>query len=53
MHVDKFEFGAITIDGIRYEHDLAIAGGWIRKRKKGPSMKRKNEFGHTPLTAAE
>src|SRR5262245_38387184 len=53
MHVDKYEFGEITIDGVRYEHDLVIAGGKIRKRKKGPSKARKKEFGHTPLTAAE
>jgi len=53
MHVDKYKFGEITIDGVRYEHDLVIAGGEIRKRKRGPSKKRKKEFGHTPLTAAE
>jgi hypothetical protein len=53
MRVERYEFGEITIDGVRYEHDLVIAGGRIRKRKKGPSKARKKEFGHTPLTAAE
>ena len=53
MHVDKYKFGEITIDGTRYEHDLVITRGKIRKRKKGPSRERKKEFGHTPLTAAE
>jgi hypothetical protein len=53
MRVEKYEFGEITIDGVRYEHDVVIAGGRIRKRKKGPSKSRKEEFGHTPLTAAE
>ena len=53
MHVDEYKFGEITIDGVRYEHDLVIAGGEIRKRKKGPSKKRNKGFGHTPLTAAE
>lgn len=53
MHVDAFEFGNITIDGRRYDHDLIIEGGSVRKRKKGPSKQRKAEFGHTPLTARE
>ena len=53
MRVERYEFGEITIDGVRYEHDVVIAGGRIRKRKKGPSKARKKEFGHTPLTAAE
>jgi hypothetical protein len=53
MRVERYEFGEITIDGVRYEHDVVIAGGRIRKRKKGPSKGRKAEFGHTPLTAAE
>jgi len=53
MRVERFEFGQITIDGVRYEHDVVIAGGRIRKRKKGPSKARREEFGHTPLTAAE
>jgi len=53
MRVEKYEFGEITIDGVRYEHDVVIAGGKIRKRKKAPSKARKKEFGHTPLTAAE
>lgn len=53
MHVDSFEFGRITIDGVSYDHDVVIEQGTIRKRRKGPSRPRKDEFGHTPLTAAE
>jgi hypothetical protein len=53
MHVDSYEFGRITIDGEPYDHDLVIEHGVVRKRRKGPSKKRKPEFGHTPLTAAE
>jgi hypothetical protein len=33
MRVERYEFGEITIDGVRYEHDVVIAGGRIRKRK--------------------
>ena len=53
MHIDSYEFGRITIDGVVYEHDLVIEGDEVRKRRKGPSKKRRDEFGHTPLTADE
>jgi hypothetical protein len=53
MHVDAYEFGRISIDGVSYEHDLVIDHGAIRKRRKGPSKPRKAEFGHTPLTVDE
>jgi hypothetical protein len=53
MHVDSYEFGRITIDGVSYDHDLVIEHGIVRKRRKGPSKPRRTEFGHTPLTAAE
>jgi hypothetical protein len=53
MRVDEFTFGLITIDGVPYEHDVVIERGAVRKRKKGPSKPRRDEFGHTPLTAEE
>src|SRR5262245_14023895 len=53
MHIDAYQFGRITIDGVSYEHDVVVEGGEIRRRKKGPSKPREDEFGHTPLTAAE
>ncbi|HEV8253835.1 MAG TPA: hypothetical protein VGQ78_03700 [Vicinamibacteria bacterium] len=53
MRIERYEFGRITIDGVDYDHDVVIEGGRIRKRKKGPSKPRRDEFGHTPLTAAE
>jgi hypothetical protein len=53
MHIDAFEFGRITIDGVAYDRDVVVDRGQIRKRKKGPSKPRKAEFGHTPLTVAE
>ena len=53
MHVDGYEFGQITIDGIAYDHDVVIEGREIQKRKKGPSKPRQAEFGHTPLTTDE
>jgi hypothetical protein len=53
MRIDRYEFGRVTIDGVVYEHDVVIEGDDILKRKKGPSKSRREEFGHTPLTADE
>jgi len=53
MRIDEYEFGRVVIDGAEYERDVVIDRGRILKRKKGPSKKRKGEFGHTPLTADE
>jgi len=53
VHVDAYEFGRITIDGVSYDHDVVVERGTVRKRRKGPSKPRKADFGHTPLTAAE
>ncbi len=53
MHADLVGFGVLLIDGQRYEHDVVIEGGTIRKRKKGPSKPFRSEYGHTPLSAAE
>jgi hypothetical protein len=53
VHIDAYSFGRITIDGIDYDHDVFVEGGRIRKRRKKPSKPRKDEFGHTPLTAEE
>ena len=53
MHFDKFSFGTIRIDGSTYEQDLVIDRGEIRKRKKTPSRRFRDEFGHTPLSIEE
>jgi hypothetical protein len=34
MRITRFEFGAVDIDGITYEHDVVIDRGEIHKRKK-------------------
>jgi hypothetical protein len=46
-------FGKLEIDGEKYERDVVIDHGRVRKRRKGPSKPRRAEFGHTPLTSAE
>jgi len=53
MRVRDFSFGSIRINGITYDHDVVIDRGKIRKRKKKPSKKFRDEFGHTPLSIEE
>ena len=53
MRFESFSFGSIQIDGATYEHDVVIDRGEIRKRKKKPSQKFRDTFGHTPLSIAE
>src|SRR4030095_15663728 len=53
MRFQKFSFGAIRIDGVTYEHDVVIDRGDVRKRKKKPSKKFRDEFGHTPVSVEE
>ena len=53
MNFDKFAFGTLRIDGRRYEQDVVIDRGEVRKRKKTPSRKFRDEFGHTPLSIEE
>ena len=48
MHFDKFSFGTLQIDGSTYEQDLVIDRGEIHNRKKMPSKKFCDEFGHMP-----
>jgi hypothetical protein len=53
MQIDHFTFGSIRIDGVAYEHDVVIAHGQVRKRKKKASKPFRDAFGHTPLSVKE
>jgi hypothetical protein len=53
MRFESFSFGSIRIDGVTYEHDVVIDHGEVRKRKKGPSRRFRDDFGHTPLSIEE
>ncbi|MEJ2006852.1 MAG: hypothetical protein P8Z30_01640 [Acidobacteriota bacterium] len=53
MHFEDFRFGSIQIDGFTYDHDIVIEGGEVRKRKKKPSKKFRDDYGHTPLSIDE
>jgi hypothetical protein len=53
MRFEGFSFGSIRINGTTYEHDVVIDRGHVRKRKKKPSKKFRDTFGHTPLSIEE
>jgi hypothetical protein len=53
MRFEAFSFGEIRIDGVTYEHDVVIERGQVRKRKKKPSKKYRDSFGHTPVSMDE
>jgi hypothetical protein len=53
MRFESLSFGSIRIDGVTYEHDVVIDHGEVRKRKKKPSRKFRDAFGHTPLSVEE
>jgi len=46
-------FGEIELDGKRYDADVVIEGGNVRRRRKKPSKPYRDRFGHTPLSAEE
>jgi hypothetical protein len=53
MDVEYPGFGVIVIDGARYEHDVVVEAGRVRRRKKAPSKAYRSRYGHTPLSADE
>jgi len=53
MQFGEVAFGHIEIDGVRYDHDVVIDRGQIRKRKKKASKPFREAYGHTPLSLDE
>jgi hypothetical protein len=53
MQVRLRGFGFIEVDGLEYEHDIVIDRGQVRRRKKKPSRRYRDQFGHTPVSADE
>jgi hypothetical protein len=53
MRFEKFSFGSIRIDGTTHEYDVVVDRGQVRKRKKKPSKKFRDAFGHTPVSIEE
>lgn len=46
-------FGAVEIDGQRYEHDVVVERGRVSRRHKKASRPLRDRFGHTPLSMEE
>ena len=46
-------FGSLKIDGVNYTKDVILDCGVLRRRKKKPSRRFREQFGHTPLTLRE
>lgn len=53
MRFEDFSFGSVRIDGVTYDYDVVVDRGEIRKRKKKPSKRFCDRFGHTPLSNTE
>jgi hypothetical protein len=53
MRVESFAFGSISIDGVAYSRDVVIDRGRVRERRKKPSKRLRDAYGHTPLSAEE
>jgi hypothetical protein len=53
MDAKLISFGVIEIDGQRFEYDVVLDQGVVRKRKKGPSKPHRERYGHTPLSVEE
>ena len=53
MRIDGFSFGTIRIDGEIYDQDVVIDRGEVRLRRKKPSKRYRDDFGHTPLSVDE
>ena len=49
MRARLLAYGSIEIDGRRYDHDVIIERGGVRKRSKKPSKPYRDAYGHTPL----
>jgi hypothetical protein len=53
MKINLVSFGQLEIEGERYEYDVVIEEGEVRKRNKKASKPFRGDYGHTPLSAAE
>ena len=53
MQAALIAFGVLEVEGQRFEHDVIVDAGQVRKRRKGPSKRYRDQYGHTPLSADE
>lgn len=53
LRIDRYSFGTIRIDGATYDRDVVIEHGAVRRRRKKPSKRFRDAYGHTPLSLLE
>jgi hypothetical protein len=53
MDARLISFGLIEIGGHRFEHDIVLEAGVVRRRKKEASKAYRDQYGHTPLSPDE
>jgi hypothetical protein len=53
MKARLVRFGVLEIDGRRYERDVMVVRGSIKRRHKKASRPLGDQYGHTPLSLAE
>ena len=53
MDARLISFGLIEIGGRRFEHDVVVDRGVVRRRKKAASKAYRDRYGHTPLSPDE
>jgi hypothetical protein len=53
MDARLISFGLVEIDGRRFEHDVVLEAGVIRRRRKAASKAYRDRYGHTPLSPDE
>jgi hypothetical protein len=53
MQAEFIEFGLIEIDGVRYDYDVVVDRGQVKRRENEASQAHRGRYGHTPLSAGE
>jgi hypothetical protein len=53
MDARFIRFGEIEVDGRRYDRDVVVDQGLVRKRRKKASKPLRDRYGHTPLSLLE
>jgi hypothetical protein len=53
MDARFIRFGEIEVDGRRYDRDVVVDRGLVRKRRKKASKPLRDRYGHTPLSLLE
>ena len=53
MQARLVRFGLVEIDGERFDRDVIIERGQVRRRRKKASRPLRDTYGHTPLSVLE